>query len=502
MISLIVISATILILVAMLLVVSAKSLVRTEPGEVLIVKSIFSSSYKVRPEGGRLLPIIHSGKKVRLISGSNIVSTDVNCLGGSGYLKDIEASYSFSSRGLNSHEMIMISDMGIQLVTSSINNIVISSIHSIVSGITLKELADDTSSVTKNIGELIISRLNDNLPVRLESLNIDFVKNNYNLLNSIYEDEPQPETAVDVIEQAEKSSERQIRLAEIDLSKSRKMNELEIEKAKEQNEKEIQLRDLELQKYSRMNNSKSSHDLTLKKSELDKSFKMSQMISENDQKTKELQNLSHLSDIESKKAAELAEINSNLEVKLKEEEVNQLVSDKKKESKIKDINNELEVKEAEYNSAKELHSKKRDEAERKLDLDVILPAEKEAEKNELLAKSASKVRMIDTESSIEISKVKTEYKKTESKILSEIKKEKDELEMSVYKQMLSIAGGSEELAIKWKSLENDVEIAKIQSAALSKLPLDKITINGSNGDNVLSSIFNALSSGSNNTESK
>ena len=51
MINLIVISATVLILVAVLLVVSVKSLVKTESGEVLVVKSIFNSSYKIKPEG-------------------------------------------------------------------------------------------------------------------------------------------------------------------------------------------------------------------------------------------------------------------------------------------------------------------------------------------------------------------------------------------------------------------------------------------------------------------
>lgn len=93
MINLIVISATVLILVAVLLVVSVKSLVKTESGEVLVVKSIFNSSYKIKPEGGRLLPIIYSGRKVKIISGSNIVSTDVNCLGGTGYLREVEVSY-------------------------------------------------------------------------------------------------------------------------------------------------------------------------------------------------------------------------------------------------------------------------------------------------------------------------------------------------------------------------------------------------------------------------
>lgn len=501
MINLIVISATVLILVAVLLVVSVKSLVKTESGEVLVVKSIFNSSYKIKPEGGRLLPIIYSGRKVKVISGSNIVSTDVNCLGGTGYLREVEVSYSFSSRGLSSHEMITVSDMGAQLVISSINNIVISSIHSIVSGITLKELADDINSVIRNISELIILKVKENLLIQLESLNIDFVKNNYRLINSVYEDSPKPEVEIDVIEQAEKNSEKQIRLAEIELSKSRRMNEIEIDKAKEQNEKEIQLRDLELQKYSRMNNSKTSHDLASKKSEIEKSYKMSQMTLENDNKIKELQNSNRLSEIEDEKASKLAEINSKLEVKLKEEEVNQSINDKEKESEIKKINNNLEIKKAEYNSNKSLHPEMRDEAARKLDLEVILPAEKDAEKNKLLAESASEVKKIETESSIEVSKIKTEYKKDESKILSEIKKEKDELDMSVYKNMLSIAGGNEELAIKWKSLETSIEITKIQSAALSKLPLDKIVINGSNGDNILSSIINALSVGPANIES-
>lgn len=402
MINLIVISATVLILVAVLLVVSVKSLVKTESGEVLVVKSIFNSSYKIKPEGGRLLPIIYSGRKVKIISGSNIVSTDVNCLSGSGYLREVEVSYSFSSRGLGGYEMITVSDMGAQLVISSINNIVISSIHSIVSGITLKELADDINSVIRNISELITLKVKEKLPIQLESLNIDFVKNNYRLINSVYEESPKPEVEIDVIEQAEKNSE---------------------------------------------------------------------------------------------KASKLAEINSKLEVKLKEEEVNQSINDKEKESEIKKINNNLEIKKAEYNSNKSLHSEMRDEAARKLDLEVILPAEKETEKNKLLAESASEVKRIETESSIEVSKIKTEYKKDESKILSEIKKEKDELDMSVYKNMLSIAGGNEELAIKWKSLETSIEITKIQSAALSKLSLDKIIINGSNGDNVLSSILNALSVG-------
>lgn len=54
MINLIVISATVLILVAVLLAVSVKSLVKTGPGEVLIVKSIFSSTYQVKPEGRQI----------------------------------------------------------------------------------------------------------------------------------------------------------------------------------------------------------------------------------------------------------------------------------------------------------------------------------------------------------------------------------------------------------------------------------------------------------------
>lgn len=501
MINLIVISATVLILVAVLLAVSVKSLVKTGPGEVLIVKSIFSSTYQVKPEGGRMLPIIHSGKKVKTISGSYIISTSANCSGGTGYLRDIEVSYSFSSRGLNGEELMTLSDLDLSSVISSINNIIIPSISQVISSVTLKELADDINSITSKICELITLKVNDNLVVNLESLNIDLVKGNYHLLNSVYEKAPEPEAAVDAIEQAEKNSEKQIRLAEIELSKSRRMNEIEIDKAKEQNEKEIQLRDLELQKYSRMNNSKTSHDLASKKSEIEKSYKMSQMTLENDNKIKELQNSNRLSEIEDEKASKLAEINSKLEVKLKEEEVNQSINDKEKESEIKKINNNLEIKKAEYNSNKSLHPEMRDEAARKLDLEVILPAEKETEKNKLLAESASEVKRIETESSIEVSKIKTEYKKDESKILSEIKKEKDELDMSVYKNMLSIAGGNEELAIKWKSLETSIEITKIQSAALSKLSLDKIIINGSNGDNVLSSIINALSVGPANIES-
>lgn len=59
------------------------------------------------------------------------------------------------------------------------------------------------------------------------------------------------------------------------------------------------------------------------KSEIEKSYKMSQMTLENDNKIKELQNSNRLSEIEDEKASKLAEINSKLEVKLKEEEVNQ-----------------------------------------------------------------------------------------------------------------------------------------------------------------------------------
>lgn len=63
MINLIVISATVLILVAVLLAVSVKSLVKTGPGEVLIVKSIFSSTYQVKPEGGRQIASNHTFRK-------------------------------------------------------------------------------------------------------------------------------------------------------------------------------------------------------------------------------------------------------------------------------------------------------------------------------------------------------------------------------------------------------------------------------------------------------
>lgn len=179
-----------------------------------------------------------------------------------------------------------------------------------------------------------------------------------------------------------------------------------------------------------------------------------------------------------------AEIESEESIKLKEIESKNSISKKEAESMIESMRNEGLVQKEKYTQERDFQYEKIASKERELDLSVKIPAEYEAEKNKILAKSKSEIKKIDTESSIETAKSKLDMKKVEAEVLAKIKKDQDNNDMEVYEKMMSISEKNPSLAVQWKIIDKYEKIAQIQSEAITKMNLGQITINGGTGEEI------------------
>jgi flotillin len=337
-------------------------------------------------------------------------------------------------------------------------------------------VASTHGDLSSKIPELIGNKVNKFIDgVLLYSFRVSFYYN-YEKFNKVFE-KIDPVQAVDKISEAKREADEEVEIGKIQLDKTRRLNNIELERSKENNEKEIKLRELEIQKYSRINSKK--RETELKDAELE---------NDNNLKTKDLENKLNLKSIQDYKSVELEKINSELEIK-----------SRKKDLEIADINNKLEVDKHKYQVESQIHEEEVSRKNRELRLTVELPAEAEAKRLKLLAENKAEIKKIDTKSSIESSRAKAEYKKEESSILAEIKDKRDEADLSLYSKMIKIAASNPELAIQWKKIESEVESVRIKSESISKLPLENIIINGS-GSEILDML--SLTSNSNKDESK
>lgn len=473
MLNLIVISATVLILVAMFLYVSVKRVVKTENGEVLVTKSIFSSKYKVKPEGGLVIPPIVTGFKVNTELKSRSVLVNSMCTNGSSLTISVKYAYGVNLHFDNFRGFIP-SD---ESMYNTLDILIKNSVNKFISTCSLEYIATNMNQVISDITEDIL--LNSPEEIFLKSIEIDFSAN-YSKFNSVlnkpeYTEDSDP---ISQIEKAKKDAEEEIELKTISLEKTKKLNKIDLDIAKENTEKEVEMRGIEIQKNIRINKRRKELEAQEAESDLKRELQNETLKEENSIKIEEMKNKSKLKLMEEQKKIDLEKIESDKEINLKKLEAEKAISDASKNSEIDKINNESEIKRHLYKTEEDLHDEEVKKKGRELELEVILPA-----------KAKSEAKKIDTNSSIESSKLKLNYKKEESEVLSQIKNQKDSADLKLYSDMINIAAGNSELAIKWKSIESEVEKTRIKSESISKLPLDKIIING--GD--ISSLSNITS---------
>ena len=333
MLNLIVISATVLVLVAMFLYVSVKKMVKTENGKVLITKSVFSNKYKIKPEGGIVIPGFMSGMLIDASPKTEELTVTSNCANGTGTVR-IDVSYTYGmdlSCKINNKMLISLPS-----IKSVIDDYVKSGIDCLISKLEFSEVASTHGDLSSKIPELIGNKVNKFIDgVLLYSFRVSFYYN-YEKFNKVFE-KIDPVQAVDKISEAKREADEEVEIGKIQLDKTRRLNNIELERSKENNEKEIKLRELEIQKYSRINSKK--RETELKDAELE---------NDNNLKTKDLENKLNLKSIQDYKSVELEKINSELEIK-----------SRKKDLEIADINNKLEVDKHKYQVESQIHEEER-----------------------------------------------------------------------------------------------------------------------------------------------
>lgn len=462
---LIIIGAAVLILVATLLTVSVKNLVKIQEGEVFVTKSI-SGVYKLEYGNKVVIPGVTSGFKSRIPNGTVNISTDINCKSGTGTLRDVLISYSYLYNTQN--PVIDTLKMTKESLESSINDYVILIVNSVFNR-ELQDVSENLSSLISESGNLLNEKV-EKLGVRIISFNMNFYKNSYNvnLINSVYAiDEPKPEPRNEVEIESE------------NLEKLRKLNKIKFDRAKEESDSEIKLKEIQLEKQSKLDDLSYKRSLENKKKESENLLKSKEIEIEQESKINSMEEKSELESINKEKSVKLAKIKSELESKSEEIKSSNQLEEMKLESKMSIMNKETDLKMKEFESQEKLHEEEKKSSERKLELSVIIPAKSESEKNLILAKNKSDIKKMDTESSIELSKMKLDFKKLESKELSEIKKSSIEVEEMSYKSILSVSSSDPELSVKLKRIDAESAIAKMKYDALSKLDLSNITHIGS-----------------------
>lgn len=355
------------------------------------------------------------------------------------------------------------------------------------------ELYDEFNDIVKNTRTNLYDQLLSN-SLRLVSFSIDINKYNSNIIRELYDnsEKPCPMSELDI---AEKEKNKEVRLAEINRQKSSELNKINLEKIKEDNEYEISRKELDNEKVSKLRSMDIAREIKLRRDKEESEHESDLKLESERLKVEKIKHDNNLKIAEMKseeaiKVAKLteesrsAEIESEESIKLKEIESKNSISKKEAESMIESMRNEGLVQKEKYTQERDFQYEKIASKERELDLSVKIPAEYEAEKNKILAKSKSEIKKIDTESSIETAKSKLDMKKVEAEVLAKIKKDQDNNDMDVYEKMMSISEKNPSLAVQWKIIDKYEKIAQIQSEAITKMNLGQITINGGTGEEI------------------
>lgn len=355
------------------------------------------------------------------------------------------------------------------------------------------ELCDKFNDIVKNTRTNLYDQLLSN-SLRLVSFSIDINKYNSNIIRESYDnsEKPCPMSELDI---AEKEKNKEVRLAEINRQKSLELNKINLERIKEDNEYEISRKELDNEKVSKLRSMDISREIKLRRDKEESEHESDLKLESERLKVEKIKHDNNLKIAEMKseeaiKVAKLteesrsAEIESEESIKLKEIESKNSISKKEAESMIESMRNEGLVQKEKYTQERDFQYEKIASKERELDLSVKIPAEYEAEKNKILAKSKSEIKKIDTESSIETAKSKLDMKKVEAEVLAKIKKDQDNNDMEVYEKMMSISEKNPSLAVQWKIIDKYEKIAQIQSEAITKMNLGQITINGGTGEEI------------------
>lgn len=481
MVNLIIISATVLILIAIILAVSVKSLVKCKANEVIVTKSLFGGT-KVKSDSAVLFPGFVSGKVVNITPRSGKFYIDFISDGGSNILPGVEVSYVYqvdldslrSGAQYNLYPESLLDDKIKQAITSTSVSY------------SLDEISVDPGKVTKDVYYRIKEEdKSTNFGLVLTFLEINFSKN-YKLI----QDKINPsdfEDKVDILTASRAKANEEIDLAKINLEKKKELDKIELEKYKLDKEKSDTMTEIEDARIAKKASQAHSKSLSESKKELADQLELSRIEASNKIEMAKMKKEAEIAESNAAKEAELVKISNNLETESKKLEANRLLDDKKSESEISKIKNNTNIKKQEYESQKDLHEERKMAEKRNLEISVILPAESEVEKNKLLAKSKAEIKKIDTDSSIETSKIKLEYKKYEASEMNQIKKSGEDLEIEIYERMLSIAADHPDVAIRWKELETNLKISTVQSESLAKSKIDKIVIGKEDGSNILAS---------------
>lgn len=484
MVNLIIISAAVLILIAVILAISVKSVVKCSRNEVIITKSLFGG-YSVKRDSAVLFPGITSGFKIDATPITDRFNTEFICNGGSQTLL-VSVSYTYE---IDFDSLTHLSTIGLD--KESDKRILMNDVKSVISSMSVGYSVDEISVDPGKVSRDVLSRINEmnesgNLGYVLTHLNIDFT-GCFDKIQSILNPVKTTVDKVDTATEAKIRADEEVKLARIGLDKKRELDKIEIEKAKMDKERS----DLIYEMNESRNNRRSSQ-------ESEKSFNESKIAYQNELELNKLQYSNRiekaklaqdaeLAESNAKKEAELAKLANNLEIETKKLEVEKALNDKKIESEISKIKNSSKLERQKYENQKELHEERKLAEKRNLEISVILPAESEIEKNKLLAESKAEIKKIDTNSSIETSKIKLEYKKFEASELNAMKKSSEDIEIEVYERMLSIASDHPDVAVKWKELETQLKISTVKADGLVKSKIDKIIINDKNAD-ILQSI--------------
>ena len=491
-----IVAAIIIISAVIVFVMINRSRVNLKDGEVLLKKS--GNNWSVSDKSS-YIPMFNKGLVTRLLPFNGNLVFDTMCLGGE-YLRSVKVNY------LVRFNPYLISRETLTMDRSALSEVIESSItNNIKSQFITKGIKDINENINEIIPELI-KILNESslTPINLviETLGIDITTNNLSIIRSFYE-EKSPSIQLDEIDEAEKKANREIEIAKINQKKQTELNNISIQSAKIDSDKDIELNKIQMAKYYQINAKKSENNFNEQKRDKENQLKLTEIESESnirmteikstEQKRKlDLERESKLKQIEYDKEYELTKLNSELEITKSRTESEIESANLEKSVKLTNIQNESEVEKAKFKREAELSYEREHSKERELDIDVIIPAKKEAEKEKILAKTKSEVKSIDTESTIESSKKKLEFKKVEEAAKAEIKKQYDLNDLEVYEKMMNVAKDNPELAIQWKNIDKEIKIAQIQGESLTKMNLGQITISGSESSNVLGDFINKI----------